>query len=46
MSYVVKPEPLPWWAWLAEYGPFYALLVRSAWRARARVPAALAPSAT
>jgi hypothetical protein len=46
MSYVVKPAPIPWWAWLAEYGPFYALLIRSAWRARARVPAALAPSAT
>ncbi len=46
MSYVVKPAPLPWWAWLAEYGPLYALLIRSAWCARARVPAALAPGAT
>ena len=46
MSYVVKPAPLPWWAWLAEYGPLYALLIRSAWRARARVPAALASSVT
>jgi hypothetical protein len=46
MSYVVKPALLPWWAWLAEYGPLYALLIRSAWRARARVPAALASSVT
>ena len=46
MSYVVEPAPMPWWAWLAEYGPLYALLLHSAWRARARVPAALAPRAT
>jgi len=46
VSYVVKPAPLPWWAWLAEYGPLYALLIRSAWRVRARVQAALAPRAT
>jgi alpha-1,6-mannosyltransferase len=46
-SYVVEPAPMPWWAWLAEYGPLYALLLHSAWRARAqRVPAALAPRAT
>jgi hypothetical protein len=32
-QYVVEPETLPWWAWLAEYGPFYALLVWE-WRAR------------
>jgi alpha-1,6-mannosyltransferase len=47
MSYVVEPAPMPWWAWLAEYGPLYALLLHSAWRARAqRVPAALAPRTT
>ncbi|MGH7403737.1 MAG: hypothetical protein ACREKQ_14995, partial [Candidatus Rokuibacteriota bacterium] len=26
-QYLVEPETLPWWAWLAEYAPFYALLV-------------------
>jgi hypothetical protein len=26
-QYLVEPETLPWWAWLAEYGPLYALLV-------------------
>jgi len=46
MSYAVKPAPLPWWAWLAEYGPLYTLLIGAAWRARARLPAVLAPSAT
>ena len=47
MSYVVEPTPMPWWAWLAEYGPLYALLLHAAWRARAQpVPAALAPRAT
>jgi alpha-1,6-mannosyltransferase len=47
MSYVVEPAPMPWWAWLAEYGPLYALLLHAAWRARAQpVPAALAPRAT
>ncbi len=44
LSYVVEPAPIPWWAWLAEYGPLYALLLSSGWRALAhRVPAALAP---
>jgi alpha-1,6-mannosyltransferase len=47
LSYVVKPAPIPWWAWLAEYGPLYALLLHAAWRVRAqRVPAALAPRMT
>ena len=36
MSYVVEPAPIPWWAWLAEYGPLYALLLHSGWRALAR----------
>lgn len=31
-QYLVEPESLPWWAWLAEYGPFYAL-VGWEWRA-------------
>src|SRR6266446_4452198 len=26
-QYLVEPQTLPWWAWLAEYGPLYALLV-------------------
>ena len=44
MSYVVQPAPIPWWVWLAEYGPLYALLLHSGWRALAqRVPSALAP---
>jgi len=44
LSYVVKPAPIPWWAWLAEYGPLYVLLLFSGWRTIAhRVPAALAP---
>jgi hypothetical protein len=47
MSYVVEPAPLPWWAWLAEYGPLYALLLYAGWRALAhRVPAPLAPRTT
>jgi len=36
VSYVVAPAPIPWWAWLAEYGPLYALLLHSGWRALAR----------
>jgi alpha-1,6-mannosyltransferase len=44
MSYVVKPEPIPWWAWLAQYGPLYTLLLHAGWRAVThRVPSALAP---
>ena len=44
LSYVVKPAPIPWWAWLAEYGPFYVLLLVSGWRTIAHwVPTALAP---
>jgi alpha-1,6-mannosyltransferase len=44
LSYVVEPAPMPWWAWLAEYGPLYALLLHAGWRALThRVPAALAP---
>jgi alpha-1,6-mannosyltransferase len=33
-QYLVEPQTLPWWAWLAEYGPLYALLVWG-WRAAA-----------
>ena len=40
VSYVVEPAPIPWWAWLAEYGPLYALLLHSGWRALARPVAA------
>ncbi len=31
-QYMVETQTLPWWAWLAEYGPLYALLVWG-WRA-------------
>jgi hypothetical protein len=27
VQYMVVPETLPWWAWLAEYGPLYALVL-------------------
>src|SRR5882724_9545613 len=44
LSYVVEPAPIPWWAWLAEYGPLLALLFLSGWRTIAhRIPTALAP---
>jgi hypothetical protein len=47
MSYVVEPAPIPWWAWLAEYGPLYALLILSGVRALARrMPAAVAVRTT
>ena len=26
LQYVVEPQSMPWWAWLAEYGPLYALV--------------------
>jgi len=35
MSYVVEPAPIPWWAWLAEWGPLGALLLHSGWGALA-----------
>jgi hypothetical protein len=41
LAYVVAPAPLPWWAWLAEYGPLYALLGVAATR---RARGALAPA--
>ena len=31
VQYLIEPETLPWWAWLAEYGPLYALLAYE-WR--------------
>jgi alpha-1,6-mannosyltransferase len=47
MSYVVEPALIPWWAWLAQYGPLYALLIRSGVRARApRMPAPVAARTT
>jgi len=42
VAYVVAPAPLPWWAWLLEYGPLYALLLASAARLARRAPGALA----
>ncbi len=31
VQYVVVPETLPWWVWLSEYGPLYALVLYE-WR--------------
>jgi alpha-1,6-mannosyltransferase len=36
VSYVVAPAPIPWWAWLSQYGPLYALLAVAGGRALAR----------
>ena len=47
LSYAVAPAPIPWWAWLAEYGPFYALLLAAGWRVlRGARPVAIAPRTT
>ena len=43
-QYLVEPETLPWWAWLAEYGPLYALLVWE-WRIGRFGPGAFAEHA-
>ena len=40
-QYVVEPQSMPWWAWLAEYGPLYALVIWE-WRAGRFGPRALA----
>ena len=42
VAYVVAPAPLPWWAWLLEYGPLYVLLLASAARLARRAPGVLA----
>ncbi|HSE96092.1 MAG TPA: glycosyltransferase 87 family protein, partial [Methylomirabilota bacterium] len=34
VAFLVWPAPLPAWAWLAQYGPLYALLAAAAWRSR------------
>lgn len=31
-EYLVHPAPLPWWAWLGQYGPLYALLIHAGYR--------------
>ena len=36
LKYVVEPASLPWWAWVAEYVPLYALLTITAWRTLTR----------
>jgi alpha-1,6-mannosyltransferase len=41
LAYVVAPAPLPWWAWLLEYGPLYALLVASVVQVARRAPGVL-----
>jgi alpha-1,6-mannosyltransferase len=41
LAYVVAPAPLPWWAWLLEYGPLYTLLVASVARVARRASGAL-----
>ncbi len=38
-EYLVQSGRLPWWAWLGEYGPLYALLAAGTWRGAMR-PAA------
>lgn len=35
VAYLVRPAPLPAWAWLAQYGPLFGLLAVEAWRSRA-----------
>lgn len=37
-QYLLEPQTLPWWTWLAEYGSLYALLIWG-WRAGAAVGA-------
>jgi alpha-1,6-mannosyltransferase len=39
-EYLVPSARLPWWAWLGEYGPLYALLAAGAWRRAIRPRAA------
>ncbi len=41
--YLVQPARLPWWAWLGEYGPLYALLAAGAWRRAMQAAAAPPP---
>ena len=43
LKYVVEPAPFPWWAWVAEYVPLYALVGVTAWRTLARPPAVPRP---
>lgn len=42
-QYIVEPQTLPWWAWLAEYGPLYALLVWG-WRPKQSAGQAVGPA--
>jgi hypothetical protein len=44
LKYVADPEPFPWWAWVAEYVPLYALLGVAAWRSVARAAPAPLPA--
>ena len=47
VAFLVKPAPLPAWAWLAQYGPLFGLLVVDAWRSNVRRPTiAVAPRTT
>lgn len=39
VEYLVPSGGLPWWAWLGEYGPLYALLAVGAWRTARRTAA-------
>jgi len=46
-EYLVPSARLPWWAWLGEYGPLYALLAAGAWRKSLRpttAPLAVRPT--
>jgi hypothetical protein len=46
VAFLVSPAPLPAWAWLAQYGPLYALLAAAAWRSRTGRPAGAAIART
>jgi hypothetical protein len=47
VAFLVRPAPLPAWAWLAQYGPLFGLLAVEAWRSGARRPAiVVAPRTT
>jgi hypothetical protein len=39
-KYLVPSGRMPWWAWLGEYAPLYALLAAGTWRSAFRAAAA------
>lgn len=47
VAYLAEPAPLPWWAWLGQYGPLYALLMVSGYRSlKPHLPGAVAVRTT